>query len=503
MSAAGPGPRTAPAGGAGAGGGPGSDPVGDAQDALVALERRRWQLYAVAAFLLVSVSVAVGLVLTGDAVPALAAAPALRYGFLVVSLAFVLYAFDQERTLRRMTRTILAQVRTTEDLAAQVADLTTLVRAAREVTTGLDAERVHATVLDAALELVRADSGAVLLRVGEELTVAVREGAGAPALGTRIAVGEGPVGRCVARGAPERVDGTVPGVAAPIVVRGRRVGALALQRAAGAAPFEERDVALVVLFAEQAASAVANADRFEQERARVASLVEAGEQRAEFVARLVHDLRAPLSAVSGYAQLLRDRGDRLVPAQREEALAAILEQTGRLDDMVGEVLSATAAEAGADVAHSDVDLGALLERACTTVEAATRARGDARHIDLAGAEHAGVVRGDTQALLHVVTNLLDNAVKYSPAGAAVGVRVERGEGDVTVHVVDRGRGIPEDRLADVFTRFRRASDDAGGVGLGLYIVRALVKAHGGRVAVRSQPGTGSVFSVTLPQAPTG
>jgi signal transduction histidine kinase len=470
---------------------------GEVQAALSSLERRRWQLYLVAAFLLVAVSVVVGIVLGIDAVADLTISPGLRYGFLGVSVAFVLYAFDQERTLRRVTRAIFEQVRTTQDLAAQVQDLSTLVGAARAVNAGLETDEVHATLLDGALDLVGADSGAVLLRVGDELTVAVRSGAAAPALGTTVPVGEGPVGRSVERGEPERVAGDVPGVVAPIVVGGRRVGALALQRARGA-PFTDRDVALVVLFAEQAATAVANADRFEQERARVAALVDAAEQRSDVVARMVHDLRAPLAAVSGYAQLLRDRGDRLSPAQRDEAAGGILDQVDRLDELVSEVLSTSAAEAGAEPVRREVELGPLLERACATVVAASRARGDERHVDAAGLDAAGIVVGDPSALSHVVVNLLDNAVKYSPPGSAIGLRVERNEREVTIHVVDRGQGIPEDQLGEVFTRFRRASDAEGGVGLGLWIVRTLVRAHGGRVAVRSQLGTGSVFSVTLP-----
>lgn len=465
------------------------------------LERRRWQLWAVAGVILVAISVAVVVALTGSDAPDLVGrTPMLRYGFLAVSLAFLLYVFDQERSLRSLTRALFDEHERATTLEGRVRDLRTLVGSARTVNSVLAAEEVYRVVLEAALELSEADTGAVLLRVGDVLTVAVSRGAQAPPAGAHVPVGAGPIGR-VAEGGDVELTGDGPtGVCAPIIVRGRRVGVLAIQRTEGQAPFGDRDVSTVRLFAEQAASAVANANRFEQERARVAALVDAAEQRTEFVARLVHDLRAPLSAVNGYAQLVRDRDERLSGPQRRQALDSIVEQAARLGRMIDEVLSSTSVEAGASLRRDPVDLAAVLKATVETARAVVIGRQDDRSIELVDADTAGVVAGDPEALRHVFLNLVENAAKYSPEGAPIVVRVEDRADEVAVHVVDRGAGIPSDQLPHVFERFRQSSGGRGGVGLGLYIVRTLVQAHRGTVEVRSEEGSGSVFSVTLPRA---
>lgn len=475
-------------------------PAPDPSEGLAQLERRRWQLWAVAGVLLVAISVAVVVAFTGGETPELVGTtPMLRYGFLGVSVAFLLYVFDQERALRRLNRALFEQHERSAALEARIRDLRTLVSTARTINSVLAPEEVYRVVLDAALELSEADTGAVLLRVGDQVTVAVSQGEDAPAPGVSIPVGEGPIGRIVERGDIELTGEGPSGVCAPIVVRGRRVGALAVERTQGQPPFGDRDLSAVRLFAEQAASAVANANRFEQERSRVEALVDAAEQHTEFVARLVHDLRAPLSAVNGYAQLVRDRDDRLTGDQRKQALDSIVEQAGRLGRMIDEVLSATSVEAGASLRREPVDLAAVLKGTIETANAVVVARNDDRTVTFEEEREAGSVLGDPVALRHVFLNLVENAVKYSPAGSPIVVRAEDRGSEVAVHVSDRGVGIPREDLPHIFERFRQSSSGHAGVGLGLYIVRTLVQAHRGHVEVRSEVGQGSTFTVALPR----
>jgi signal transduction histidine kinase len=109
------------------------------------------------------------------------------------------------------------------------------------------------------------------------------------------------------------------------------------------------------------------------------------------------------------------------------------------------------------------------------------------------------VIGDGQALRHVFGNLLDNAVKYSPPGSPIEVRLSPAEGQLAVEVTDHGEGIAPEEVPHVFERFRQVPGGARrGVGLGLYIARTLVTAHGGRISVVSAPGEGSTFRVELP-----
>ncbi len=479
------------------------------QTTLAELERRRWHLWVVAAVLLLAISSAVVIVLGGDlsGLTVIPDSPGLPWGFLAVSVAFLLYVAEQERTMRRMTRALFDQRDRATKLQTRVDDLTTLVGAARTVNSVLAPEEVFEALLRSALELAGASSGAVFLRVRDVLTVAVSEGDQAPVRGSRIAVGQGPVGRVVETGEPQVVGGglredgsAVPsGVCAPLVVKGRRVGVLAVERSGDATPLTTADVSTVVLFAEHAATAVANASRYEQERARVAQLVDAAEQRSEFVARLVHDLRSPLVAMLGYAQLLRAQPAKMSPTQRLQALDGLTRQGERLQMMIDEVLTSASIEAGAQMRRERVDVSQLLVEARDLVRSLGAARAEDRLIEVDGVDDETVVWGDPEALRHVFANLVENAVKYSPPDTPISLRVERDEHAARIHVVDRGFGISADALPHVFERFRQSGhSSSGGVGLGLYIVRTLVQAHGGRIEVSSEVGVGSDFVVILP-----
>jgi signal transduction histidine kinase len=356
-------------------------------------------------------------------------------------------------------------------------------------------------VLDGAMGITEAARGALWLREGEQLVVAASEGLGAPDVGVGRPVGSGEIGRIAVEGDVALIGDGPSGVCAPIVIRGERVGVLVVERASGSAPFSDREITLARLFAEQAAVAVANATSYERERLRVETLVDAAEQRSDFVARMVHDLRAPLAAASGYAQLIRDRSDRLSPDQLGTAVDGVLEQTERLGGMIGEVLTASSVEAGAEVRRDPVDLAVLLEEVAKVGMAAAEGRGDRREIAVRDGHEAGIVLADPEALRHVFTNLVDNAMKYSPSGTGIRLMVEDLGDAVEVHVVDRGQGIAEEDLPTLFERFRQADGRRSGVGLGLYIVRTLVRAHGGEVSVRSKLGAGTAFTIHLPRRP--
>jgi signal transduction histidine kinase len=129
-----------------------------------------------------------------------------------------------------------------------------------------------------------------------------------------------------------------------------------------------------------------------------------------------------------------------------------------------------------------------------------------KRVALRGSTRAIIAFADPERIERVLANLLSNALKYSPAGAPVQVDVRRGDGEVLVAVVDHGAGIPNEELPHLFQRFVRAErgavDDPGGLGLGLYIVRLIVEAHGGRVWVESEVGKGSSVSFALPLDPS-
>jgi PAS domain S-box-containing protein len=214
----------------------------------------------------------------------------------------------------------------------------------------------------------------------------------------------------------------------------------------------------------------------------------------DFVAMAGHDLASPLTILRARTQLVLRRR-----AYDEESLLAILEQTGRMDRLVSDLRDLVRVEGGGLALQREaVDLARL------AAEAVERARtlGKARTVRLEVPATPVAVIGDRDRLGQVLDNLLGNAVKYSADGGDIVVRIEIDDGEARLSVTDRGPGIPADALPRLFERFYRAQNASGeaGLGLGLYISRMLVEAHGGRIRASSVPGEGSTFCVSLPLA---
>lgn len=484
---------------------------------LEAVERRRWQLWIVAGIFLIAVSTVVVLIFAEAGLPELMPdSPGLRWSFLALSVAFLLYVADQERALRRLTRALVDQQILTTALETRISDLTTLSKVGRVVNSVLTMDEVLQVILDSAFELTNARNGSVMLRDDDDLRVAVSAGADAAPVGSTSDADQGLAGLAAREREPILVDGTVtegqvPGVlrsqrrdrgsaiVAPLIVADEPLGVLSLERSRDAEPFSDLDLRSIGLFAEHAATAVANAQRFEHERHTAARLADVIEMRSEFVATMVHDLKSPLTAIIGFSNMLRRRWERLDGDKRGSAIEHIEEQAKRLLSMVDEVLRSSSIEAGAELRREPIDLGDMLSQLADTVSAAAQGQeGVARKIDVGGAERPTVVYGDDEALRHVFSNLLENAVKYSPAASTIEVELERVAGEVKVRIRDQGEGISAEELPYVFERFRQSGGGGGGVGLGLYIVRTLVSAHGGEVSVDSEPGVGTTFEVVLP-----
>lgn len=216
----------------------------------------------------------------------------------------------------------------------------------------------------------------------------------------------------------------------------------------------------------------------------------------ELVSTVSHELKTPLAAIKAYTATLR-QNPSLYEAHREEFLAVVEQQADRLSRLVDDMLLVTRVETAQLLKRRTiVALDDVLERALGDLQ-----YDPATHpIELCT---AGIsISGDPDRLRDIFRNLLENALKYSPAGGAVIVSAAQTAETTTVEVRDHGIGIPDEHLPYIFDRFYRvessASAEAGGSGLGLYIVHALVRAHGGAIDVRSECGTGTSFFVRLP-----
>jgi two-component system, OmpR family, sensor kinase len=224
----------------------------------------------------------------------------------------------------------------------------------------------------------------------------------------------------------------------------------------------------------------------------------------DFVANVSHDLKTPLTAISGWSQALLD-GAAESPEERHLAAKTIYNEAGRMRRMVNDLLDLARIESGQfDLSPRPVDLGEVLEdvyRAFLPHAEFKKIVMQYERVDVP------LVSGDPDRLVQVFTNLVDNALTYTPPGGQVEMAIRNVDNWVEGIIRDYGPGIAEDELPRVFERFyrleksRARSEDGRGSGLGLAIVRELVAAHGGQVQVSSEPGRGTAFVVRLPAVP--
>ncbi len=221
------------------------------------------------------------------------------------------------------------------------------------------------------------------------------------------------------------------------------------------------------------------------------------QRQQAFLDAVTHEMKTPLASLRLYVDTLRRH--ELESERRAEFLGRMGEDVDRLERTVEQVLAAARAAARARRPRREaVDLTTVLEDAVRDVRERYRLEPEVLRLEVTGAP---IVRGQAYELALVFRNLLDNAVKYSPERVDVEVGAREGEGGVEVEIVDRGLGIPREELRRIFQPFYRAgrhTSRAKGLGLGLFIVRFLLRRQGGRVEVRSDgPGHGSRFLVRL------
>ncbi|MGN6392053.1 MAG: ATP-binding protein [Gemmatimonadales bacterium] len=222
--------------------------------------------------------------------------------------------------------------------------------------------------------------------------------------------------------------------------------------------------------------------------------------RRDFVANVSHELKTPLTSISGYAETLL--GEAADPGTTERFLRTILSNARRMQRLVDDLLDLSRIEAGRwHPALTEVDVAAVARESW----AALAGRADHRQIALVleVAPDAASIEADLDALRQILTNLMDNSLRYAPDGGRVTCRTRRALSGVVVSILDDGPGITREHLPRIFERFYRAdpsrSREEGGTGLGLAIVKHLVEAHGGRVWAESERGHGTTVSCLFPE----
>lgn len=221
--------------------------------------------------------------------------------------------------------------------------------------------------------------------------------------------------------------------------------------------------------------------------------------RRDFVANVSHELKTPIGALALLAETMAAGGDEAVMRPLADRIAR---EADRLAHIIDDLLDLSLIEAQEAPSREPVRVSALLEEAVERVRATAEAAGTP--LTVADVPADAVIECDRREVLSALTNLLDNATKYSEPGQSVDVGASVADGSVTIAVRDHGIGIPSRDLERIFERFYRVdrarSRATGGTGLGLAIVRHVAQAHGGDVTVESQEGEGSTFRLRLPLA---
>lgn len=283
----------------------------------------------------------------------------------------------------------------------------------------------------------------------------------------------------------------------PIVGRRGAFGNLYFGDKVGAPEFDEEDEAIAVLLAAQAAVAVENA-RLYSETTELLERVQAMQrQRNQFFAMVNHELRNALTGIYGWAErLVRKPVRGQVPREAHE----VFEAAERTIELLNNLLDLSRLDAGKMPAvKRRVPVIIPIHRAARSVQPAAVAK-DVEIVEECP-DPSPVCETDDVRVEQIVVNLLSNAVRHSSPGESVVVRVERTSGEVWIHVVDRGPGVPPEAQAAIFEPFVRVGPQGGlGSGLGLPVSRRLAEALGGRLTVASAPGAGATFTLALPAA---
>jgi PAS domain S-box-containing protein len=227
---------------------------------------------------------------------------------------------------------------------------------------------------------------------------------------------------------------------------------------------------------------------------------EADEIKSTFISVISHELKTPVALIQGYAETLLRKDARWDPKTRQESLEVILEESDRLHHLIDNLLDASRLEAGKlPLEKEPVAIDALAQR----VSERFRTQTDRHAIDISFPPDFPIIEGDPTRLEQVLNNLLSNAIKYSPKGGPIRITGRATGDEAVVTVTDQGIGIPFEEQPHIFESFFRGSREyqqqTSGAGLGLYLAKAIIEAHGGEIWVDSNPGEGAAFSFALPR----
>lgn len=490
------------------------------------VDRRRAQLWSISVFVILALTAVIAIYwVSYDGLPELLqleSGSSYVVAVLIVGLllSFLVYVIDKEARLRGLSRLLIEERVLSAALSNRLSEISALSEVGKAINTTLDLADVLNLILSSALELLGGTEGSIMLLEDddEHLQVVSYHGSNAEkVMKGRGTVGTGIAGTVAYRREPMLIQGDVTddsmresahperginsAMSVPLVRNDELLGVLNLNEVEGNRRFTEQDLHALGVFAEHAAIAIGNASLFEKERQTIERLEELDQLKSDFVASVSHELRTPLTAIIGAAKTMSRKGRDMEPEHQAKFTEMIERQGGRLLRLVEDVLTTSQIESGRPMKRTLVDLRAAAAEVIADLGLSKIGAG--REIRLESEPEKPRIWCDLLALQQILTNLTENALKYSTEGSSVTVTVRETPEEGVLEIADRGMGIDAEGLQVIFDRFHQVDSSSkrkvGGFGLGLFIVKNLVDAHGGKIDVESTVGEGTVFRVHLPK----
>jgi signal transduction histidine kinase/DNA-binding response OmpR family regulator/putative methionine-R-sulfoxide reductase with GAF domain len=415
----------------------------------------------------------------------------------------------------------------TEELTRLVGEMRALGEVGQAVSSTLDLETVLVTIITHAVGLSQADAGGTIYEFDEATEVfeprashGVSDAMVANLRESRIRLGETTVGICAMRRAPYQIpdmeqelenrlrdlllrEGIRAVLAVPLLREERVIGALVIRRTI-AGEFSQSVVTLLQTLASQSVLAIQNARLFREIAEKGKQLEVASQLKSQFLANMSHELRTPLNAIIGVTEMLHEDAVDLKLDDQLEPLERVLRAAKHLLALINDILDLSKIEAGKmDIHVESFAIAPLIEDVVQTIGTMATKNGNKVVVDVAS--DLGTMRADQTRIRQALLNLASNANKFTERGTVtVAARraTEAGREWVTMAVTDTGIGLTKEQMGKLFQDFVQADASTtrkyGGTGLGLAISRRFCQMMGGDIAVTSEPGRGSTFTIRLP-----
>jgi len=412
----------------------------------------------------------------------------------------------------------------TGELSRSVEQLTALGEVSQAVSSTLDVETVLDTIVSRANQLAGADACGIYEYDDDAQMFHVRAAHNFDAaFAARLRAmplhkGEGVAGRATEAHEPIQIaDIAAPGayesrvrdlligagyravLSVPLLREEQIIGSLSLVRRVPG-DYSPEVIEVLKTFATQSALAIQNARLFLEIADKSRQLEAASRHKSEFLANMSHELRTPLNAIIGFSEVLNERMFGELNEKQQEYLKDIHASGQHLLSLINDILDLSKIEAGRmELELTDFDLPMAIDNAMTLVRERASRRGVT--LKLTVGVRVGSIRGDERKMKQVLLNLLSNAIKFTPERGRVEVSAVQDDEAIEVSVSDTGVGIAPEDFEAVFEEFRQVGASAAkqeGTGLGLALSRKFIELHGGKIWVKSQLGSGSTFTFTLP-----